>query len=122
MGLFQRKSRWTGVDFMTLVPARLAETTETDDGGIVILMPRFAGTIYARWLQPLVRREKKYIRVPLDERGSYLWRRIDGRRTVGDLVTGFVAAFPADTEQAATRVCQYLYNLADNRFIRFVNL
>jgi hypothetical protein len=111
---------------MALVPERTAETSEADreadHEAVVLLMPRFAGTIYARWLQPLVRREKRYIRVPLERRGSHLWRQIDGRRTVAELVADFVAAFPDDSEQAAERVCQYLYNLEQNRFIRFVNL
>ena len=51
---------------MTLIPEQLAEVTETDDGEIVVLMPRFAGTMYAGWLQPLLRHEKKYIRIPLE--------------------------------------------------------
>ena len=119
---FSRRRKWDGVDFMTLIPERLADVTESDDGEIVVLMPRFAGTMYAGWLQPLLRREKKYIRIPLEGRGSFLWRRIDGQRTVGDMVAGFVDAFPEDADQAAERVCHYLYNLEDNRFIRFVNL
>ena len=119
---FNRRRKWAGVDFMTLIPERLAEATETDDGDIIVLMPRFAGTIYSRWLQPLLRQDKKHIRVPLDARGSFLWRQLDGRQTVSETVTEFLAAFPDDADQAAERVCQYLYNLEDNRFIRFVNL
>ncbi len=142
--LRKRRNRWAGVDFMTLVPARCARVVDKDDGrgrdalrgatsseidsevdseaDVVLLMPRFQGTLFERWLQPRLRPEKRHIRVPLDARGSFLWRRIDGQCEVHALVTGFVDAFPDDSDQADDRVCQYLYYLEQNGFIRFVNL
>ena len=123
----KRRNRWAGVDFMTLVPARCARLVDEDDGQgedalVVLLMPRFQGTLFERWLQPRLRPEKRHIRVPLDARGTFLWRRIDGQREVHALVSGFVDAFPEDSDQADDRVCQYLYYLEQNGFIRFVNL
>jgi hypothetical protein len=41
---------------------------------------------------------------------------------VRDLVEGFRAAFPADGGQVPERICQYVYQLARNDFVRFVNL
>lgn len=123
---FKKRNRWAGVDFLTLIPEQAATVAEVEPGAteesVVLLMPRFQGTLFESWLQPLVRRDKRTIRVPLEARGSFLWRHIDGRSTAADLVAAFVDAFPEDGSDAERRVCQYLYSLEQNRFIRFANL
>jgi hypothetical protein len=118
-----RRRRYAGIDFLDLVPEH-AVAHEVDSGGdrIVLLMPRFQGTVFYGWLQRFLRGSRRYIRVPLDERGSLLWRRIDGRTPVRSLVESFVTQFPDDAEDASERVCRYVYSLEQNRFVRFVNI
>ena len=123
MGLFKRKSRWEGVDFLGLVPEQCVEkTTEDEQGHVVLLVPRFRSGPLSRWLQPRIPEERAHFRVRLEERGSWVWRQCDGRRTVGEMVAGFAEEFPAESGQVAERVCQFVYQLADNRFVAFSNL
>jgi hypothetical protein len=122
MAWFRRRSRFDGIDFLDLVPARRVESEEDPASErAVLLMPRFLGTFYYPLLQRFLKGPRRYIRVPLEERGTLLWRGIDGRRPVRDLLRDFVAAFP-DDENPAERVCQYLYQLEQNRFVHFRNL
>ncbi|MFO7652430.1 MAG: PqqD family protein [Candidatus Krumholzibacteriia bacterium] len=116
-----RRSRWEGVDFLTLVPEHAVDWEEDGRGRVLLLMPRFSGTFYHRILQPLLKGPRRFIKVPLEARGDFIWRRIDGRTPARELVEAFVAAFPAE-QQPADRVCQYLYHLERNGFVRFVNL
>jgi hypothetical protein len=127
MGLFRRKDRrWTGVDFMTLKAVPTVEHYRENEGQegerVVLLTPRFASGLLGRWLQSRLRPAKRHIRVPLEKRGTWLWGRLDGERTVADHADAFCREFPDDLDQAAERLCQYLYAMEQNGFVRFTNL
>ena len=121
MGWLRRRSRFAGVDFLDLVPERtVASEEDPQSHDVVLLMPRFLGTFYYHLLQRFVKGPKRFIRVPLEARGTVLWRGIDGVRTVRDLLADFVAAFPEE-DDPADRVCRYVYQLEQNRFVLFLN-
>lgn len=123
MGVLGDAKRWRGVDFAGLIPVQDAPSAEgSGDGQVVLLQPRYQGWLLSRLLQPRLPEDKKYLKVPLEARGSFLWRLMDGQRTVADLVAAFVAEFPDETDQAGERVAGYLYNLERNGFLKFSNL
>jgi hypothetical protein len=118
----RRRSRWADVDFYALRPERCVEATESAEGNVVLLVPRFRRGPLASWLQARLRPDRAHVRVTLEQRGTWLWRSCDGTATVRDLVEGFRAAFPGDGDQVPERVCQYVYQLARHDFVRFANL
>jgi hypothetical protein len=119
----RRRSRWAGIDFLSLQPEHCVEYQEdATEGRVVLLVPRFRSGLLARWLQPRLRPERAHFRVTLEDRGSWIWRQCDGQRTVGEMVADFNTAFPDETEQVAERVCQFLYQLSANEFVTFSNL
>lgn len=59
------------------------------------------------------------IRVQLEEQGSAVWRLIDGRRTVGEIV-GLLAEFHHEDEQYDARIVTYLMQLRKDGFIQLV--
>ena len=121
--LFHKSSRkWRGVDFMGLVPQKICGWTPGElPGQIIILQPRFSKGLLGRFLQPRLKETKKYIRIPLEERGSFLWGLIDGKMTTGDIAEAFRTEFPAENDQVPERVATYLYQMVDNGLINFVN-
>jgi hypothetical protein len=123
VNLFRKTSRkWRGVDFMGLVPEHACGSKSGGEPDqIVILQPRFQKGLLGRFLQPRLKENKKYLRIPLEERGSFLWGQIDGRRTVGQMTEAFRNEFPGEADQVPQRVATYLYQMADNRLIRFTN-
>jgi hypothetical protein len=124
MNLFKRTSRkWRGIDFMGLVPARTCDWVRGEKPGqIVVLQPRFQSGLLGRFLQPRLKESKRFVRIPLEERGSFLWAQMDGKRTVGDLTRAFQEEFENETDQVPERVATFLYQMADNNLIRFNNL
>jgi len=107
-----------GVDLMTLIPVRrMAWEEDSESGRIRLLTPRYAGFLTGRLLQPRLSEAKKFIRIPLEDRGSYLWRQIDGQIALGGIVRRFVEDFPDDTQDAAERIAAYFYQMSDNKFI-----
>ncbi len=123
MNLFKKTSRkWRGVDFMALVPARSCGWAEgAEPGQIVVLQPRFRSGLLGRFVQPRLKDAKKFVRIPLESRGSFLWKLMDGKRTVGDLAMAFATEFPEDGDQIPERVSTYLYQMSQNHFIEFLN-
>jgi hypothetical protein len=123
MALFRRRrSRWAGVDFLTLKPRRCLEYRCDGEGDrTVLLVPRFRSGILGRCLQPRLDPDRAHIKVRLERRGSWIWEQCDGQRTVAEIVEGFLTRFPEESEQADQRVCQYLYTMESNRLIHFTN-
>ncbi|MDD5718839.1 MAG: PqqD family protein [Candidatus Krumholzibacteria bacterium] len=104
-----RRRRFQNTDYLDLVPARKVESEPgSDPARLLLLLPRFRDPILGRILQPRLRQHRRFIRVPLDPRGSWLWTQVDGERTVGELARGFRAAFPADVEHVEVRICHYV--------------
>ena len=105
-----------GVNYLDLVPAHRVESESTDEQ-VVLLMPRYRDWLWGRLVQPRLRGEKRFIRVPLDARGTWLWERIDGERNVGVLARGFREAFPEEEGNVEERVCQYVAALEGHGFL-----
>ncbi len=124
MSFFRKSSRkWRGVDFMSLVPERACGWTSGEKPGqVVVLQPRYRSGILGRLLQPRIKESKKYLRVPLEARGSCLWGLMDGKLTVGEMAVAFGRDFPEENSQVSVRVATYLYQMADNHLIKFRNL
>ncbi len=121
--LRKRSNRFKGIDFMTLVPRRSVDhELDSESKKIVLLLPRFQKGLLGRFIQPRLSPQKEFIRVPLEERGCWLWERINGVRTIGDMVPDFADNFPDDQEQVPIRLGAYLYRMEENGFIEFADL
>lgn len=57
--------------------------------------------------------------IDLDAYGSFLWKQIDGEKTVGDLADIMKAQFGKDAEPLYDRLVKYMQILRNNRFILF---
>ena len=58
--------------------------------------------------------------IKLDEYGSFLWMRIDGITTVGQLALELKEAYGEKAEPLYDRLVKYMQILRNNRFILFV--
>ena len=90
------------VDLLDVAPFRRAGWREDGDR-VVVEAPR----PLRRGLRGLAERFGWWIgpkRVRLDERGSVLWRRLDGATTVRELARILHERFPDDTDQVAPRL------------------
>lgn len=58
--------------------------------------------------------------IKLDEYGSFLWMRIDGVKTVGQLALELKEAYGEKAEPLYDRLVKYMQILRNNRFILFL--
>lgn len=113
-----QRPRLEGVNYLELVPIRLVDSEPGSESARLLLrMPRYRDPVLGRLLQPRLRGDRRFIRVPLDPRGSWLWPLIDGRRTVGELVGMFRREFPEDETEIEERLCHYVAALAAHGFL-----
>ncbi|PJA75573.1 hypothetical protein CO151_05085 [bacterium CG_4_9_14_3_um_filter_65_15] len=121
--MWGRKSPWAGVNMLDLIPEPLVSTRWDEENQRVILeVPRFREPVVGPLLQRAMPPHRKHFLVPLDSRGSLLWPRMNGARTIGDLAREVLVAFPEDQDQVMERVSKYMVDLYQNKFIRFLNL
>jgi hypothetical protein len=86
-------------------PVRRCEWQETDDGRIVVLVPRFRGRL-GQWLTP--RLKDPCFRVKLDQLGSWVWLQCDGRQTVERIAVRFKEQFGGTLESASERLAVFV--------------
>lgn len=81
----------------------------------VLAFPRFKRAWMQRWLLP--KGMSPYIRVELEEHGSAVWRLIDGKHTVGEIISLLEPHFEG-VEGYASRVTTYVMQLQKDKLIR----
>ncbi|MFH0799736.1 MAG: PqqD family protein [Pseudomonadota bacterium] len=88
------------------------------DGGAVLLVPRFRKGPLARWLQP--RLPRPFIRVKLDEIGSFVWRALDGGTPFQKVALAMKEKFGDRVEPAEVRLKTFLTILYKDKFIELL--
>lgn len=87
-----------------------------EDGCVVLAYPRFRKAWMRRWLLPSCL--SPYIHVPLEKHGTAVWKAIDGKSTVAELVGRLAEHFQGE-ENYEIRVVTYLVQLQKDGFISF---
>ena len=91
-------------------------TTEWEDDCAVIVFPRFKRDWVRRLFLP--KGMSPYIRVRLEENGTYVWNLIDGRNTVGDIIKRLANQFNNE-EGYESRITTYIGQLQKDGFITY---
>lgn len=90
-------------------------TTEWKEEGAVLSFPRFKRAWMRRFLLP--KGMSPDIHVTLEEHGTAVWRMIDGRRTVQEIVDALAGHFQNE-EGYPARVTAYVMQLRKDGFVR----
>lgn len=104
-------------NYLDYVPVTNPKNNWEEKDGIVTIHMIHRG-FYAKIAQ-------KFFHVPrvsnidLDGYGSFLWKQIDGKRTVGELAVQMKAQFGKEAEPLYDRLVRYVQILRNNDFILF---
>ena len=99
-----------------IVVKQLMEWKDGSENRAVLLVPRFRWGPLAKWLQP--RLKKPHIHVKLDDIGSFVWKRCDGKSTYSEIAKAMREEFGQKTEPAEERLKAFLLLLQKNKFAR----
>ena len=72
------------------------------------------------WIAQHFFHRPKVSHITLDIRGSFIWQRIDGKNSVGDIADMVKEEFGTDAEPLYDRLIQYMRILKNNKFITYV--
>ncbi len=114
-------SQLTKPQALTLTPVKNIESSEKtlDSGVVVIQYPVTMRPWMAKWIQrfkgpsPQIGSRK----LQLDSLGTEVWKMIDGKRTVRDIVDAFAETHQLDGREAEVAVTQFLRNLGKRGLI-----
>jgi len=111
----QRVKALKEVNLLELTPVRSASWTEVE-GRVVIerIKPTGLGRIGEKLRYWLAVR-----RIRLDERGSMVWRLLDGTKTVGDLAAALRSDFGDQVEPAEERAGQLIRMLHEEDLVGY---
>ena len=100
------------------VPRRIVEAEMVGaDDRVNLLSPRYRDPILKRFVVPRLPDAMRWDRYPLDVRGSRIWRLVDGRRTVAEVVWAYRRLYPQDDVQIGERIGRFLMTLQQHGFI-----
>ena len=89
-----------------------------EEGLVVIAAPRFKGRL-GKGLVEVLRRDQTY-NLQLDEFGSFVWRLIDGERTLGEITDATIEHIDAEEETALHRLLMFLRALQNMGAVKVV--
>ena len=106
---------------LTLTPVKNIESSETtlDSGVVIISYPVAMRPWMAKWLQRFkgASPQTGSRKLQLDTLGTQVWKMIDGKRTVLDIVDDFAETHQLERREAETAVTQFLRDLGKRGLI-----
>ncbi|MBR5295670.1 MAG: PqqD family protein [Clostridia bacterium] len=106
-------------NYLDRIPARVEKFSwKEDEKGIVTLEVENRG-IFNRLFQFLLKKPKVSF-IHLDEMGSFIWKRLDGKKNVGDLGEEVKAEFGEKAEPLYERLSKYVQILHSYDFVKFI--
>lgn len=97
-----------------LIPERAAQWIE-EDNIVVLLKPKIKTRIIRKWMI------KPDYRIKLDSYGSFVWKSIDGNRSVEDIGKMLKESFGDSVEPLYERLCEFISILRENGLIKLKN-
>jgi len=111
----QKKPPPKEVNLLALVPVRNMKWETSEEGGVILLKPKYRNAILTRLLLPYMK--KPYYKIMLDEIGSYFWQNCDGSRTIKEISELQEQKFGETVKPLYDRISLFLGTLQRSRFI-----
>jgi len=112
MGTSSNNDKESNVLYM--VPEHNAKFREQEDH-IVLLEPKFKMKFLKKHLMP--RMKSPYYKIHLDDFGSFVWKEIDGQKTVMDIAEKLQNEFGESVDPVYERLGLFINMLAQRKYI-----
>lgn len=92
-----------------LKPKRNAEWEMTNEGKIVVLVPKFRNPFLVKYILPVL--AKPFFRIKLDDVGTMIWQLSDGKTPVSSIADALVNTFGQSVDPVENRINHFLNQL-----------
>lgn len=99
---------------LTMVPEYNRDFEHVDDR-VVLFEPKFKNKWLVKHLLP--RMKQPHYKIHLDEYGTFVWNRINGRRTVLDIAVQLEKVYGDQVEPVHERLGMFINMLAQRKYI-----
>ncbi len=107
------------INFLKLIPEKNIEYEEEENGRIVLILEKTKNPIIKAIINFFNR--SQFFRIKLDEKGSFIWRLIDGRKNMAEIIEEFSKEM-GDEESITERIRVFFIQLEKSKFIKYRNL
>lgn len=105
-------------DYLLLVPVINDENTWKIDENNIVIITKEKNSIFNKILSNKNKKEKKEIE--LDSYGSFVWQKINGKKTILDIVNEIIKEMGEEKETACKRATIFFEMLRVHRLINFI--
>jgi|WetSurMetagenome_2_1015567.scaffolds.fasta_scaffold38905_4 hypothetical protein len=98
----------------TVFRAESYVTGKDKEGMIVVVIPRFKSGVMRRWMKQIGRDPD--FKIKLDEHGSAVWRLIDGKHDVSEIIAELAGHFDNEKDYEY-RIIKFLQTLYEKKII-----
>ncbi len=102
-------------NLLDLIPEKLCDSTIDEEGRVIILAPRFKSKLGKKIFEPIVK--NRYVKIHLDEIGTFVWKHIDGEKDVFELSNLLKKEFGEKVEPVYERIGKFIAIMKVNNFI-----
>ena len=111
------KEKKTEVNLLELVPKRILEWEDTDDGLITLLVPKFRGKLGNLIASKM---NSTNYEVQLDRVGSFVWKECDGENNVLEISQKMKDEFGEEIEPLFERISFFIKTLTASKAIELL--
>ena len=104
-----KKEETQAVNLWELKPLRIAKWETTEEGKVVVLVPKFKNPFLAKWILPFL--AKPFFRIKLDDIGSLIWQQCDGATPISTIAETLRAKFGEAVDPVDERINKFLNHL-----------
>ncbi len=107
------------INFLKLIPERNVEFEEEDNGKITLILEKTKNPIIKAIINFFNR--SQFFRIHLDEKGSFIWKLIDGKKNMEKIIEKIVEKF-GEEDSITNRLKVFFIQLEKSKFIKYKNI
>ena len=116
----ERKKILKNTNTLDLTPIRIHKDEVSDDGMVTVFVPKFKNELAKKYIVPKLKSED--FKIKLDKLGSEVWKKMDGKNKVHEIIKQLAEKLGDDFKQPEERITKYLFQLYEQKLISFNEL
>jgi len=116
----ERKKILQTTNTLDLTPVKLYSDIINEENLVTVVIPKFKNEFAKKLISPKLKSAD--FKLKLEKFGSEVWKNMDGKTKVGDIIKMVSDKFGDEIQPAVDRVSKYIFQLYEQKLISFKEL